>query len=226
MQQYSYQYIEKLLAKFMNGDTTLEEEKTLGDYFYTMRDIPEEWQCYAEMFAYFRRGMTSARPVRRRRYLKIAAAAASILLLLGIGIATFNSKTPQTAPLANGGNMVLRQDSTCEKPLPSVGETVVAEAKTSRKPAVPRRLKSKEKSGKIEKDNAPSQEMASTDDGLEQVRKEMIYQYICEVMSGKSTHDAEHVCEGGHPYADRWLVVLEPVPADTVSNNNVKYIYL
>lgn len=50
--------IRKLIDKFMEGRTSLEEEQLLGEYFRTERDIPEELKPYCEMFAYFDRGMT------------------------------------------------------------------------------------------------------------------------------------------------------------------------
>lgn len=47
-----------LIDKFMEGRTSLEEERLLGEYFRTERDVPEELKPYREMFAYFDRGMT------------------------------------------------------------------------------------------------------------------------------------------------------------------------
>lgn len=51
--------IQKLIDKFMDGTSTLEEERRLEEYFLKERDIPEKLEPYREMFAYFDRGMTN-----------------------------------------------------------------------------------------------------------------------------------------------------------------------
>ena len=48
--------IKPLLDRFMNGETTLEEERTLGEYFATSYS-DGEWDVYKKMFAYFDNGM-------------------------------------------------------------------------------------------------------------------------------------------------------------------------
>lgn len=57
MTVYSRKTIETLLRRFMDGQTDIGEEQLLTDYFRTARDIPEEWDAYREMFAYFDRGL-------------------------------------------------------------------------------------------------------------------------------------------------------------------------
>ena len=56
MKRYSQHQIEALLDKFMDGQTTVEEEALLADYFRT-HDVPAEWEDYRDMFSYFDRGM-------------------------------------------------------------------------------------------------------------------------------------------------------------------------
>ena len=56
MKRYSHQQIEALLDKFMDGQTTVEEEALLADYFRS-GDVPAEWEDYRDMFDYFDRGM-------------------------------------------------------------------------------------------------------------------------------------------------------------------------
>lgn len=48
------QYIEELLRKFLEGQTSESEEQTLSDYFCSAKDIPAEWQKYKEMFQSFK----------------------------------------------------------------------------------------------------------------------------------------------------------------------------
>ena len=50
---YTKEYISHLLCRFMNGETALDEERMLEEYFRTEKHIPEEWADYKEMFAYF-----------------------------------------------------------------------------------------------------------------------------------------------------------------------------
>ncbi len=85
MKRYSHQQIEALLDKFMDGQTTVEEEAQLADYFRSA-DVPAEWEDYRVMFDYFDSGMENGLvPVERprptltrlmgRRWWGIAAAA-------------------------------------------------------------------------------------------------------------------------------------------------------
>ena len=85
MKRYSHQQIEALLDKFMDGQTTVEEEAQLADYFRSA-DVPAEWEDYRVMFDYFDSGMENGLvPMERprptltrlmgRRWWGIAAAA-------------------------------------------------------------------------------------------------------------------------------------------------------
>lgn len=49
--------IKTLIDKFMDGRTSLEEERVLEEYFRKEKNIPEELQPYRKMFAYFEGGM-------------------------------------------------------------------------------------------------------------------------------------------------------------------------
>ena len=52
---YDIHEISQLLSKFMAGETNLEEEQMLAQYFRT-EDVAEEWLEYKEMFALFDSG--------------------------------------------------------------------------------------------------------------------------------------------------------------------------
>ncbi len=54
---YSKKYIEGLLEKFMKGETSLDEEKALNEYFSGAADVPSLWRDYKAMFEYFDEGM-------------------------------------------------------------------------------------------------------------------------------------------------------------------------
>ena len=53
--QYDKQEITRILGKFMTGETSLEEEQILAQYFRT-HEVGDEWQEYTEMFALFDNG--------------------------------------------------------------------------------------------------------------------------------------------------------------------------
>lgn len=79
--------IEQLLNRFMDGQTSLDEEDRLARYM-RRADVPEEWQAYKEMFAWFDEGMPQDAPSTaqtRRRARRVAmwaglAAAAAVAL--------------------------------------------------------------------------------------------------------------------------------------------------
>lgn len=49
MKRYTKEYIEKLLAKYMDGTSTLEEEDILAQYF-RHQEVPREWEDYRLLF--------------------------------------------------------------------------------------------------------------------------------------------------------------------------------
>ena len=59
--QYDKQEITRILGKFMTGETSLEEEKMLAQYFRT-HEVGDEWQEYKEMFALFDNGEVDIEP--------------------------------------------------------------------------------------------------------------------------------------------------------------------
>lgn len=100
MKRYSHQQIEALLDKFMDGQTTVEEEALLADYFRS-GDVPAEWEDYRAMFDYFDRGMTTpvATPRPRRAWWWTAGAAAAITaLIVGVTVLNRPASTTTTAP--------------------------------------------------------------------------------------------------------------------------------
>ena len=127
MKRYSQQQIKGLLDKFMDGQTTVEEEAQLADYF-RRSDVPAEWEDYRVMFDYFDRGMEGAlsplsmanKPIAKqmgRRWWGIAAAAAIAALIVGITALHHLSKTtpgqtPGTTALAK--NDTITPSSTVE----------------------------------------------------------------------------------------------------------------
>ena len=109
MKRYSQHQIEALLDKFMDGQTTVEEEAQLANYFRS-HDVPAEWEDYRDMFGYFDRGMEGDLvPVQQpqatltrlmgRRWWGIAAAAAITAVIVSLVVLhqPFPSKAPEVA---------------------------------------------------------------------------------------------------------------------------------
>ena len=114
MKRYSQQQIKALLDKFMDGQTTVEEEAQLADYFRSA-DVPAEWEDYRAMFDYFDSGMEDypvtveqPRPTLTRqmgrRWWGIAAAAcitAAIVATVVLHQPTATMTVPETPPVAS-----------------------------------------------------------------------------------------------------------------------------
>jgi len=81
--------IRLLLDRYFEGETTLEEEKTLAAYFASA-EVADDLVPYRPMFGYFAEARemeperTMALPVKRNR-MRWIPAAASVVLLLGAG---------------------------------------------------------------------------------------------------------------------------------------------
>lgn len=119
MKLYSQHQIEELLNKFMEGNTTIEEESLLSEYFSTTPHIPDEWADYKAMFGYLDRGLEgdllpeSASPTHRKRlwWISISAAAAVVAFVFGLKVLNNTETTqPVSRPIAaqndakKGGN--------------------------------------------------------------------------------------------------------------------------
>ena len=90
--------VEELLKRFMDGETSVEEEMALTEYFREATDedrpdsIPEEdWEAYREMFRMFEdgeagRGRDAHAPRGIRIYMAAAAVAAFIVLVLILNV--------------------------------------------------------------------------------------------------------------------------------------------
>ena len=110
MKRYSRHQIEALLNKFMDGQTTVEEEAQLADYFRS-HDVPAEWEDYRDMFGYFDRGMEGELvPVQQprasltrlmgRRWWGIATAAAITAAVVSLTVLQRPATPTDTPPPA------------------------------------------------------------------------------------------------------------------------------
>ena len=109
-------YIARLLDRFLQGDSTLEEEQILADYFRSAADLPTEWEDFRTMFRYFDQGMEhidyaqqkeaasgllSASPsVGRRSTRWWLTAAASLLILVGMAVSFYHFRQEKPTQVA------------------------------------------------------------------------------------------------------------------------------
>ena len=101
---YSKKYIAGLLDKFMKGETSLDEEKALHEYFSGAADVPSLWRDFKAMFEYFDEGMPVAPAsamatateggifMKRHRLRNIMLAACMAGVAVGIALAVLAPK--------------------------------------------------------------------------------------------------------------------------------------
>lgn len=87
--------IQRLMERFFNGDTTLEEERLLYRFFQS-DGVPAELECYREMFADFGslpvesgasvERKTAKKSRKRQLWLSVSGVAAALLLAFGLSI--------------------------------------------------------------------------------------------------------------------------------------------
>jgi|TARA_B110000285_G_scaffold233054_1_gene305734 hypothetical protein len=74
-----------LLERYLEGNTTLEEEKVLSAYFKSTQSIPENWESYRMFFGYFDHAKTFQFPIysnRKRINIKPWMAAAALIAVV------------------------------------------------------------------------------------------------------------------------------------------------
>ncbi len=92
--QMTTQEVERLLQRFMDGTSTLEEEAQLAEFFRT-HEVAGEWATYKDMFALFDEGKVEVEEKQKSTaWWKYAGIAAAIALLLGLGF-YFNSQNDE-----------------------------------------------------------------------------------------------------------------------------------
>lgn len=82
MIKYTKEYIAKLLDKYMDGTSTLDEEDILAHYFHS-GNVPEEWEDYRQLFSEIE-AMKPKRQKRRWAFWGVAAAAVAGLLYMAV----------------------------------------------------------------------------------------------------------------------------------------------
>ncbi len=127
------QHIESLLNLFMQGETTLEQERELCQFFATSPSIPGEWKPYKEMMAYFDEGMPINKIKKTRRNMTraiwgviAAAAVAAIFVIVGSNQSPPSLKVTPPAP-----PVIIADKDICK-----TSETIVASVVKEPKPII------------------------------------------------------------------------------------------
>ena len=145
MIQYTKEYIARLLDRYMDGTSTLDEEDILGQYFKG-DNIPEEWACYKEMFqeieamkpeAEAELPVVTAESTRGRRRWMIWSVAAAAVVAGVIYLATPGNKADlqPSAPLTAQADTTAVEQSV-EPVIQLQPETVGTDSLTAPKAAV------------------------------------------------------------------------------------------
>lgn len=112
--RYTEEYIAELISKFMEGQTTEDEENVLSDYFCSNTDIPAEWGEYKKMFESFKtdaynfseeekNNMLCETPKKRFklvRYVSWAAAACIAAVMVTLSVFLFNKTAVEDVSLS------------------------------------------------------------------------------------------------------------------------------
>ena len=145
MIQYTKEYIARLLDRYMDGTSTLDEEDILAKSFKG-DNIPEEWACYKEMFqeieamkpeAEAELPVVTAESTRGRRRWMIWSVAAAAVVAGVIYLATPGNKADlqPSAPLTAQADTTAVEQSV-EPVIQSQPETVGTDSLTAPKAAV------------------------------------------------------------------------------------------
>ena len=152
--QYTKQEIAIILNKFMAGETNLEEENVLAQYFRT-HEVSDEWKEYKEMFALFDGGAVdieqeakqTAKPKIVPLRWVMTGIAASIILLIGFSVLMKDERPTKQQP-------VVAETIEQSTPQPVVSEPIVEEKQEDALPEVqptpqPAKKRRKERMGRI-----------------------------------------------------------------------------
>ena len=132
MIQYTKEYIAKLLDKYMDGTSTLDEETILSQYFRG-KNIPEEWLCYKQMFQEIE-AMAPQPKTHNRWAIWSIAAAAVVAGVLYLAVSPRQTGFVPTEPLT------AQADTTNQQTI-APADTVTAQPAQTAEPQQPAKVK-------------------------------------------------------------------------------------
>ena len=103
---YNIEKIEELLNKYFEGETSLQEEQTLKEYFLNADNVPAKWNYAKAMFTGFssNKEVTSHTVAVKKKGmpLKRIATAVAVVALLSVSVALFVPKEKEIYCYVNG----------------------------------------------------------------------------------------------------------------------------
>ena len=177
-------HIESLLNLFMQGETTLEQERELRRFFASTHEIPQEWEPYRVMMAYFDDGMPIAtEPIPRRNIARpvwaviAAAAVAAIIMVVPNLMRVPEEKAPtivQPVITADVDTVNKSEPQAVAPPKPIIAQ--VEKPITHKSPAKPTNAQNKQKPRSITSHKAPfdAVEMEREQGEIEQAQQELL----------------------------------------------------
>ncbi len=115
MIHYTKEVIEKLLQKYMDGTSTLDEEAILAQYFQG-KNIPEEWLCYQQMFQEIE--AMKPQPKARRRWAGWGIAAAAVVAgVMYLAVPPQKVRQEPNLPLTAQSDTIARIDTVAAQPV-------------------------------------------------------------------------------------------------------------
>ena len=135
--------IEEYIQRFMEGETTNDEEQAVYRFFHT-EEVPEHLRLYTDMFIWYEEGMPEeklpkpqARPLWKRIPLELWSMGIAAMLVIGIGLGillSFNESTSEEWACYEGSYVAVKgkRITDVEKIMPIILETL-AEAEAIEK---------------------------------------------------------------------------------------------
>jgi len=115
-----YKHIDQLLEKYFEGQTSLNEEETLRDYF-SRKEIAERHKIYIPMFEFFREERQRVQPKKKKRNLySWMGAAACIALIITAGVKFQNNSMANRSMMYVDGKRVSDKQEISQQALMSV----------------------------------------------------------------------------------------------------------
>lgn len=103
---YNRSEIEELLNRYFEGETSLQEEQTLKEYFLNADNVPAEWNYAKVMFTGFSSNKEATNHTvavkKKGMPLKRIAAAVAVVALLSVSVALFVPKEKEIYCYVNG----------------------------------------------------------------------------------------------------------------------------
>lgn len=156
MTQYTKEYIQELLTRYMDGTSTLDEEDILSSYFKG-DNIPEEWTCYQQLFLEIEAMQPSNeqpainqpgaehKPISRRRWIVWSLAAAAVIAgVVYLAVPTHQSAFVTAAPLTTQADTITVQSEMVQPQTETVHTDTLLAPKAATQPT-PAKKRSKRK---------------------------------------------------------------------------------